>query len=58
MTEPDLVGAENCWRPAVAMPRYRPGVGGWRREIVPVGNDLAALGLNGVASALNSTFYG
>ena len=58
VTEPDLVGAGNCWRAAVAVPEYGPGVGSWRKKIVSVGNGLAALGVNGVASALGTTFYG
>ena len=44
-TEPDLVGDGKCWRPAVAVPDYGCGVGGWRREIVADGNAMAALGV-------------
>ena len=58
VTKPDLVGAGNCWRAAVAVLEYGPGVGGWRKELVSVWNGLAALWVAVVASTLGSTFYG
>ena len=39
-----------------AVPEYGPGVGGWRKELVASGNDLAALGVDGVAETLGGSF--